>query len=1019
MAGMLRTLLKSSAARHCGGRPVRAFPALRRFVSTADISSAKYSASCFPSTVGLRDLDTFPRRHLGPRPEDVSEMLKVVEAPDIETFVSNALPPKVLVKRALNIDPPQGLSESAMLRKLKEIASKNKVLRSYIGKGYYGTHMPAVIQRNIMENPAWYTSYTPYQAEVSQGRLEALLTFQTVIVDLTGLPVANASLLDEGTAAAEAMIMSFHHTRGKKRTFIVDKNTHEQTIAVIKSRANTLGLNLVVADLLSPEGISTLKASAKDLCGALVSYPGDNGEIPRITALQQIADTVHDSKGLFAVDADLLSLTLMHPPSTFGADIALGSAQRFGVPMGFGGPHAAFFAVREELKRKMPGRLVGISTDRLGKPALRLALQTREQHIRREKATSNICTAQALLANVAAAYAVYHGPEGLRDIARRVHGLAALLARAVEKNSSHKLLGDGIYFDTLRIQLSGESADQLMNRAVNTYGINLFKVNDSTVQLSLDETVTEKDLADLAELFTGNREIPDGVTDFPEFPPEWQRKDSILTNSVFHEHHSETAMLRFLYSLQQKDIALTTSMISLGSCTMKLNGTVEMLPITWPEFADLHPFVPRDQAQGYLQLIDELEHDLQQITGFAKTTLMPNSGAQGEYTGLSVIRQYHHHRGEPQRNVVLIPVSAHGTNPASAAMAGFKVVPVKCLENGSLDMADMEKQAKKNKDNLAAFMITYPTTYGLFEPGIRDAIDLTHKYGGQVYMDGANMNAQVGLTSPADLGADVCHLNLHKTFCIPHGGGGPGVGPICVAEHLKGFLPKHPLAETSNHDTTNAIDPVSSGPFGSASVLPISYAYIKLMGGENIPFSSVTAILNANYMLYRLKDAYKIQFIGSDDFKYCGHEFILDLRPFKKYHIEAIDVAKRLQDYGFHAPTMAFPIPDTLMVEPTESENLDELNRFVDSLLSIREEIRAVEEGKSEGLVLKNSPHPIEDLLQDDTVWSKRGYTREQAAYPLPYLKNFKTWPTVSRVDDVYGDTHLLCTCPPVSAYAE
>ncbi|QPG73920.1 hypothetical protein FOA43_001235 [Brettanomyces nanus] len=988
--------------------------------SVADVSSTKYKASCFPSKVGLRDLDTFPRRHLGPRPNDVNEMLKVVEAPDIETFVSHALPPNILVKRPLKIDPAQGLSESAMLKRLKQIASKNKVLRSYIGKGYYGTHMPAVIQRNIMENPAWYTSYTPYQAEVSQGRLESLLNFQTLISDLTGLSVANSSLLDEGTAAAEAMIMAFHNSRGKRRTFVVDQNTHEQTIAVISSRANTLGLNLVVTNLLSSEGIETVNNLSKDLCGALVSYPGDNGSIPTITALQRVSDVVHNAKGLLAVDADILSLTLMHPPSAFGADIALGSTQRFGVPMGFGGPHAAFFSVRDDLKRKMPGRLVGISTDRLGNPALRLALQTREQHIRREKATSNICTAQALLANIASSYAVYHGPVGLRNIAKRTYGLTALLARAITTSSKHKILGSGKYFDTLRIELkhSNETASQLLDRAVKQYGINIFKVDKTTVQLSLDETVTKHDLIDLIELFTGSREIPN-PEDFPEFPEEWKRKDQILTNPVFHEHHSETAMLRYLYSLQEKDIALTTSMISLGSCTMKLNGTVEMMPITWPEFADLHPFAPRDQAKGYMQLIEELEHDLEQITGFAKTTLMPNSGAQGEYTGLSVIRQYHHSHDQSQRNIVLIPVSAHGTNPASATMAGFKVVPVKCLENGSLDMADMQKQAEKNKDNLAAFMITYPTTYGLFEPGIRDAINLTHKYGGQVYMDGANMNAQVGLTSPADLGADVCHLNLHKTFCIPHGGGGPGVGPICVAEHLKNYLPKHPLAETSNLNAKEAIQPVSSAPFGSASILPISYAYIKMMGGENIPYSSVIAILNANYMLYRLKDAYKIMFIGTGETKYCGHEFIIDLRPFKKYHIEAIDVAKRLQDYGFHAPTMAFPIPDTLMVEPTESENRAELDRFVDAMLGIREEIRAVEEDKTDGLILKNSPHTIQDLMQDDSVWLKRGYTREQAAYPLPYLKNFKTWPSVARVDDVYGDTHLMCTCPPLSAYNE
>lgn len=1023
-----RQLLRSTAT--CSSRSIllrtsgaKFSTSIPRGGETANISTADYDASCFSSKVGLKDLDSFPRRHLGSNPSQVEKMLKVVGSPDIETFISKAIPKNVLVKRSLDIEPKEGLSESAMLKRLKKIASKNKVLRSYIGKGYYGTHMPAVIQRNMMENPAWYTSYTPYQAEVSQGRLEALLNFQTMICDLTGLPIANSSLLDEGTAAAEAMIMSYHQFHGRKDTFIIDKNIHEQTLAVIRSRANTLGIKLVLTDLLSSEGIEVVEKGGKNVCGVLVSYPGDDGSIPSLKSLNRISDTIHKTKGLFVVDADILALTLLKAPATFGADIALGSAQRFGVPMGFGGPYAAFLAVKDSLKRKMPGRLVGVSKDRLGNPALRLALQTREQHIRREKATSNICTAQALLANVASSYAVYHGPEGLKSIAARVYGLTAVLADRIRQKSGHKILnGSAAFFDTLRIELLGETATQFMDRAVKDFGINVFKVDDKTIQLSLDETVTQKDLEDLVELFTGEKTDLSSIDSLPTISRELLRDDEILTNPVFHKHHSETAMLRYLYSLSEKDIALTTSMISLGSCTMKLNGTIEMMPITWPEFSSLHPFVPRDQAQGYMQLISELEHDLEQITGFSKTTLMPNSGAQGEYTGLSVIRAYHHSRNDTKRNVVLIPVSAHGTNPASAAMAGFKVVPVKCLENGSLNMEDMEKQAHKHADNLAAFMITYPTTFGLFEPGIRTAIDIVHKYGGLVYMDGANMNAQVGLTSPSDLGADLCHLNLHKTFCIPHGGGGPGVGPICVSEKLAPFLPKHPLAETSNHSVKTAIQPVASAPFGSASILPISYAYIKMMGGNNIPYSSVMAILNANYMLYRLKDAYKIMFIGGSkdcDFHYSGHEFIIDLRPFKKVHIEALDVAKRLQDYGFHAPTMAFPIADTLMVEPTESENKEELDRFVDAMLGIREEIRAVEEGKSEGLVLKNSPHPIEDLLQDDSVWGKRGYTREQAAYPLPYLKNFKTWPTVARIDDVYGDTHLLCTCPPVSSYEE
>lgn len=1013
---MLRTIVNPHRLLRCslGARARALSTSSFRLAAKADVSTSHYLDSCFKQGPTLEDLDTFPRRHLGPRPDDVQEMLKTIGAPNIESFLDKAIPPNVLVERPLQIGPAKGYSESAMLKRMHEIASKNKLLRSYIGKGYYGTHLPAVIQRNLLEEPGWYTSYTPYQAEVSQGRLECLLNFQTVITDLTGLPIANASLLDEGTAAAEAMIMSYHQTRGKRKTFIVDQSTHEQTLAVIKSRANTLGLNLVIADLFSKEGIAQIKDSAKDLCGAMISYPRDDGTVPQFTTMQQIADTVHSAKGLFVVDSDLLALTVMHPPSAFGADIALGSAQRFGVPMGFGGPHAAYFAVAKNLERKMPGRLVGVSTDRLGHRALRLALQTREQHIRREKATSNICTAQALLANIAAAYAVYHGPEGLKNIANRVHGLTALLHTAIKTNSAHSA-GDGIFFDTLQVKLSGETADSLLQRAVSKFGINMFKVDDSTVQLSIDETVTKEDLQDLIEIFTGSRDLPS--EELPSLPEEWKRKDSILSHPVFNSYHSETAMLRYLFSLQKKDVALTQSMISLGSCTMKLNGTVEMMPITWPEFAQLHPFVPRDQAAGYLELVEDLSKDLQQITGMDGTTLMPNSGAQGEYTGLSVIRQYHHSRGDAKRDVVLIPVSAHGTNPASAAMAGFKVVPVKCLPDGSLDLESIEKQATKHSDHLAAFMVTYPSTYGLFEPGIRDAIKIVHSHGGQVYMDGANMNAQVGLTSPGDLGADVCHLNLHKTFCIPHGGGGPGVGPICVKSHLAPFLPKHPLAETANKDTTQAIEPVASAPFGSASILPIPYAYIKLMGGANIPYSSVMATLNANYMMSRLKDAYKILFVGEGDINYCGHEFIIDLHPFKKVHVEATDVAKRLQDYGFHAPTMAFPVPDTLMVEPTESEDKAELDRFVESMLSIREEIRAVEEGKSDGLILHNSPHPLADLLQGEDVWKERGYSREQAAFPKPWLKEFKTFPTVARVDDVYGDTHLMCTCPPVSNY--
>lgn len=991
--------------------------------SKVDISSEKY-ASLYNISNKFESLDTFQRRHLGPEPIEVESMLKQVNSNNLKDFISNVIPEEVFIGRKLKIEPSNGYTETEMVNKLKSLASQNKVLRSYIGKGYYGTNLPLVIQRNLLENPAWYTSYTPYQAEVSQGRLESLLNYQTVVADLTGLPVANASLLDEGSAAAEAMILSYNFTRGKKNIYYIDSNTHEQTKSVLLSRANTLNIEIKIVDLFSKDGFQNLKENIDNTCGVLVSYPQSNGQLPSMIKLHEISDLIHSNKGLFSVTSDLLALTLLHPPSSFGADIVLGSTQRFGVPMGFGGPHAAFFAVTKPLQRKMPGRLIGITKDRLNKPALRLALQTREQHIKREKATSNICTAQALLANIAANYAVYHGLEGLRNISTKVYGFTTILANQIKENSKFEIVNDS-WFDTLSIKLNGISADSFMEKAVSDFGINVFRVDDSTVQLSLDETVTKNDLIDLIELFTGNK-VSLETTQIPELPSELMRKDVILSNPVFSKYHSETAMLRYLYSLQQKDISLASSMISLGSCTMKLNATVEMIPITWPEFASLHPFIPKDQATGYMELIKELEADLADITGFAKTTLMPNSGAQGEYTGLSVIKQYLHViKGETDRNIVLIPVSAHGTNPASATMAGFKVIPIKCLANGNLDLQDLKKQAEKYTKNLAAIMVTYPSTYGLFEPTIKEACKIIHANGGQVYLDGANMNAQVGLTSPGDLGADVCHLNLHKTFAIPHGGGGPGVGPICVAEHLANLLPTHPLCETTNLDVKNAIQPVASAPFGSASILPIPYAYIKSMGGDNIPFSSATAILNANYMMYRLKDAYKILFLGeksqdgSDEIKYCAHEFIIDLRPFKSIHIEAIDVAKRLQDYGFHAPTMSFPIPGTLMVEPTESENKEELDRFIDSMLSIREEIRLVEEGKSDGLILKNAPHPLSDLLEtSEEEWSKRGYTREQAGFPLPYLKNFKTWPTVGRVDDTYGDLNLMCTCPTVEEVA-
>ncbi|SGZ58785.1 CIC11C00000001135 [Sungouiella intermedia] len=992
-------------------------------VSTqADTLSANYQKVFNPSKekVTYAGLDTFSRRHFGPNPEEVQHMLKTVGYNDMDEFLAATIPPHVLVKRALKVEPFNGFTELQMLEHLHDLAGKNKIVKSFIGKGYYGTMLPPVIQRNLLESPEWYTSYTPYQPEISQGRLESLLNYQTMVLSLTGLPMANASLLDEGTAAAEAMSMSFHHSRNKKKKYVVDSNLHPQTIDVLLSRAGNIKVEIVKLPLSTAEGVAELEAIASDVCGALVQYPATNGSLHNFSDVGKI---IHQkSKGLFAMATDLLALTVLKPPSEFGADIALGSSQRFGVPFGYGGPHAAFFATSDKFSRKIPGRIVGVSKDRLGKPALRLALQTREQHIKREKATSNICTAQALLANIAAMYAVYHGPHGLRNIASRVYGFTTVLANSIAQSSSHKVTNDA-WFDTLTVELSGTSADEVLVKALEKYNINLFKVDESTVSISFDETVTQTDLENLIELFTGSpASLP---ADLPEIPAEIARTDEILTHEVFNVHHSETAMLRYLHLLQSKDLSLANSMIPLGSCTMKLNATVEMQSLSMPGFSQIHPFAPTDQALGYKELVEGFEHDLNTITGFAATTLMPNSGAQGEYTGLSLIRQYFKSRGEyEQRNICLIPVSAHGTNPASAAMCGLKVVAVKCLENGLIDLVDLQAKAEQYKDNLCAIMITYPSTYGLFEPGVRQAIDTVHSHGGLVYLDGANMNAQVGLTSPGDLGADVCHLNIHKTFALSHGGGGPGQGPVCVAEHLVPFLPSHQFVATP-HATAESIKAVNSAPFGSAAVIPVSYSYIKMLGAEGLPYASALAMLNANYMLDRLKDSYKIMFVdhsasAKEGIKHCAHEFIIDLREFKNIGIENIDVAKRLQDYGFHGPTMSFPVGGTLMIEPTESENLYELDRFVQAMLSIRAEIDAYAKGEPLGLVLKNAPHSLADIVStSQEEWDARGYTREQAAYPLPYLKTAKCWPTVARLDDTYGDLNLICTCPSVEDLAE
>ncbi|KAG5356332.1 Glycine dehydrogenase (decarboxylating) [Yarrowia sp. B02] len=988
---------------------------LRTINRTSRILRLSATKTRFGSTLSAatRPLDTYLRRHVGSESADVSKMLRALDYATAEsamdTFVSEVVPPNILTKRPLAVKPTQGFSESELTSRLGEIASKNKVFKSYIGKGYVGTVVPPVIQRNVLENPLWYTSYTPYQPEISQGRLESLLNYQTVITELTGMAVANASLLDEGTAASEAVTMAFNAFKGKRGVFLVDKNVHPQTIAVVQSRSEALEVDVKVVDV---NDLTSGKSETPidQVCGVLVQYPTTDGSI---VDYQTLSDTLKgDGKGsLLCVSADLLALTLLKPPSDFGADIVLGTSQRFGVPMGYGGPHAAYFAVADGQHRKMPGRLIGMSRDRLGGEAYRLALQTREQHIRREKATSNICTAQALLANMSAFYAIYHGPEGLKNIAERVNLLTSILAAAVEAKGV-KVLSKH-FFDTLTLEV--QDANKII-AAAEAKEINLYKIDDKTVSLTLDETVTHGDLVNLASVFgVSEAELETAASNVtPSIPSDMLRTDKYMQHDVFNKYHSETELLRYMKHLQSKDLSLADAMIPLGSCTMKLNATTQMAPITWPEFGQLHPFVPLNQAQGYKELLIELEDDLADITGFDRMSLQPNSGAQGEYTGLRVIRAYLESQGQGHRNICLIPVSAHGTNPASAVMSGMKVVAVKCKKDGELDLADLAAKAEKHKDNLAAFMVTYPSTFGVFEPGVKEAIDIVHKNGGQVYMDGANMNAQIGLTSPGEMGADVCHLNLHKTFCIPHGGGGPGMGPIGVKSHLAPFLPAHPVVEMSEVtglSTDKSIQPVSAAPFGSASILPISWAYIKLMGATGLLKATEIALLNANYMKKRLEAHYPILYTNNKD--KCAHEFILDMRPFKASSgIEAIDIAKRLQDYSFHGPTMSWPVANTLMVEPTESESLAELDRFCDALISIRQEIKEIEDGKvpRENNVLKNAPHPQQDLLAE--TWD-RPYTREQAAYPVASLREKKFWPSVARVDDTFGDLNLFCTCEP------
>ncbi|ORX47177.1 glycine dehydrogenase [Hesseltinella vesiculosa] len=953
-------------------------------------------------------LDTFPRRHNGSTGADVDLMLKQVGVKDIDELLAKTIPSKIRSPKALAIS--EGLPERELLERLKSMISKNKINRSFIGTGYTDTVVPNVILRNVLENPAWYTQYTPYQPEIAQGRLESLLNYQTMVSDMTGLPIANASLLDEGTAAAEAMLMTWQAGNRKKNTFVVDQNCHPQTIACLKTRAESFNINVIVTDIFGFK----FEDHKKQVCGVLVQYPNTQGKVEDYEAL---TSTVHAAGGQVAVATDLMALTLLKAPGEFGADIALGNAQRFGVPLGFGGPHAAFFACKEEHKRRIPGRIVGVSRDVDGNQAYRLALQTREQHIRREKATSNICTAQALLANMSAMYAVYHGPQGIKDIAQRIHNLTQILAEGV-RQSGHTIANDGAFFDTLAIKVDSATA---VNEKALAKGINLRTLSPQSVSITLDETVTKKDVADLVSLFTkdGSAQVEAiaakvAADASAAFPAQLHRSSAILQHPIFNQYHSETEMLRYIHHLQSKDLSLVHAMIPLGSCTMKLNATTEMIPVTWPEFGNIHPFAPVEQTEGYRLMLDELDKDLQEITGFDACSLQPNSGAQGEYAGLRAIRAFQAAQGEGHRNVCLIPISAHGTNPASAAMAGMDVVIVKCDAEGNLDMADLKAKAEKHKDRLSAVMITYPSTFGMFENGVSEACEVVHGFGGQVYMDGANLNAQIGLTKPGEIGADVCHMNLHKTFCIPHGGGGPGMGPIACKSHLAPFLPSHPVIKMGGE--SEAVGPISAAPYGSASILPISWAYIKLMGGEGLTQATKMAILNANYMASRLASHYEILFTNENGM--CGHEFIVDIRPFGEHGIEAIDVAKRLQDYGFHSPTMSWPVTNTLMIEPTESESKHELDRFCDAMIGIRAEIQQVIDGEApqKNNVLNNAPHSLQTMMAD--AWD-RPYSREKAAFPVPGLRERKFWPTVGRVDDAYGDRNLMCTCPSPEEYLD
>src|SRR5713101_5483964 len=969
------------------------------------------------------DFDSFVRRHIGPNDDEVHAMLRELGFENLAALIDGAIPKNIRLDRELNL--PEAKSETEALAELRTISRKNESSRSFIGAGYSDCITPPVIQRNILENPGWYTAYTPYQAELAQGRLEALLNFQTMVTDLTALDIANASLLDEATAAAEAMALC-HAVVADRKTFFVADNCHPQTIEVVHTRAKPLGIEVKI------DNFSRFKFD-DTVFGALVQYPATDGAIFDYTGFVREA---HGAGALVVVAADILALTLLKPPGEFGADVAVGNTQRFGVPLGFGGPHAAFFATRDQFKRHMPGRLVGVSHDAEGRPAYRLALQTREQHIRRDKATSNICTAQVLLAVIASMYAVYHGPRGLRSIAERMHTFASKLAKGLQQLGFE--IAHENFFDTLRVDLGDKSADTILSRAA-TAGMNLRKLSNDTIGISLDETMSETDIELLMSIFRGThvRDFADDKLDHSAFrnPQSAIRDSDFLTHPVFNTHHTETEMLRYLKKLESRDLSLTTSMIPLGSCTMKLNATAEMFPISWPEISKLHPFAPSEQTAGYMEICRQLEEWLAEITGFAAVSLQPNAGSQGEFAGLLAIRDYHASRCEAHRNVCLIPTSAHGTNPASAVMAGFKVVPVACLKDGDIDLADLRAKADEHAGDLAALMVTYPSTHGVFETTIREICDIVHSHGGQVYMDGANMNAQVGLCRPGDYGADVCHLNLHKTFCIPHGGGGPGVGPIGVAKHLGAFLPRQFILNPQTGEIIfgeagrgerppagngpkyrHGGGNVAAAPLGSASILTITWMYIRMMGADGLKRASEVAILNANYIAKRLDRYFPVLFKGKRGL--VAHECILDLRQWKSAGIEVEDVAKRLMDYGFHAPTISWPVAGTMMVEPTESEPKHELDRFCDAMISIHAEIEAVARGKidREHNLLKNAPHTAWQIAS--AKWD-RPYSREEAAFPAPWTREHKFWPAVARIDNVYGDRNLFCSCPPVEEFEE